>query len=76
MDGNIFQPHEVIKKAKALSVELFFSLSPVCNQASKTDTFIGWLPPPLGFMKLNIDGSAFGDLRKASAGGLLRDCNG
>jgi ribonuclease HI len=76
MEGTPFQAQDVLKKAKAFAVEFFFSISPVHNQVTKSNTLIGWLPPPSGFMKLNTDGSVLGNPGKASAGGLLRDSNG
>jgi|UniRef100_A0A2N9EKD1 ribonuclease HI len=76
MEGTPFQAQDVLNKAKAFAVEFFFSISPVRNQVTKSNTLIGWLPPPSGFMKLNTDRSVLGNPEKASAGGLLRDSNG
>jgi hypothetical protein len=76
MEGIPFQTQDVLNKAKAFAVEFYFSISPMHNQMTKSNTLIGWLPPPLGFMKMNTDGSVLGNPGKASAGGLLRDSNG
>ena len=38
--------------------------------------WVGWRKPPLGWMKLNIDGSLSEGLKKARGGGLVRDYKG
>ena len=35
-----------------------------------------WEWPPIGFIKLNVDGSSFGNPGDASFGGLLRGADG
>ncbi|GKV33503.1 hypothetical protein SLEP1_g42009 [Rubroshorea leprosula] len=50
--------------------------SPDITPRKKTVIHIGWSPPPLGFLKLNIDGSAQGNPGMAGAGGIFRDHNG
>jgi ribonuclease HI len=37
---------------------------------------VGWIPPPSGFFKLNMDGSTLGNPGLAGAGGLLRHSDG
>ena len=37
---------------------------------------ITWSPPPLGLLKLNMDGASRGKPRPAAIGGVLRDCKG
>ena len=76
MEGTNFLPHEILKKAKALAVEFFFSLPHKGDRPPKTTTLIGWQPPPPGFIKLNTDGSILGNPGYASVGGILRDING
>lgn len=35
----------------------------------------GWLPPPTGFLKLNVDGALFSNLQQAGVGFIMRDCS-
>ena len=35
-----------------------------------------WKPPPLGWIKVNTNGAAFGCLGLASSGGIFRNCKG
>ena len=37
---------------------------------------VGWEKPPVGWAKLNTDGSAIGSIGKAGGGGVIRDHNG
>jgi ribonuclease HI len=76
MEGFIFQPTEVMKKAKSLAIDFFYSLPHKNDKPPKVETLIGWTPPPTGFVKLNIDGSVLRNPGHASSGGLLRDSNG
>ncbi|KAJ8768128.1 hypothetical protein K2173_021068 [Erythroxylum novogranatense] len=41
-----------------------------------TNLWISWHCPPLGFVKLNVDGSALGNPGDARFGGLIRDAYG
>ncbi|CAL1363580.1 unnamed protein product [Linum trigynum] len=41
--------------------------------AHRTLRDIGWIPPPAGWMKMNVDGAANGTQGPAGAGGALRD---
>lgn len=38
--------------------------------------FTGWKPPPIGWLKINTDGSCDSSAEYIAAGGVLRDCNG
>ena len=76
MEGFIFQPTEVMKKAKSLAIDFFYSLSHKNDKPPKVETLIGWTPPPTGFVKLNTDGSVLCNPGHASSEGLLRDSNG
>jgi ribonuclease HI len=76
MEGVPFIPTEVVKKAKSLAIEFFFSLPCKGTELPKSTTLIGWQHPPTGYAKLNTDGSGLGNPGPASSGGLLRDCNG
>ena len=76
MEGASFLPHEILKKAQALAIEFFFSLPHKGDRPPKTTTFIGWQPPPFGFIKLNTNGFVLGNLGHTSVGGILRDSNG
>uniref|UniRef100_A0A2N9H7K2 RNase H type-1 domain-containing protein n=1 Tax=Fagus sylvatica TaxID=28930 RepID=A0A2N9H7K2_FAGSY len=76
MEGVPFIPTKVVKKAKSLAIEFFFSLPCKGTALPKSTTLIGWQHPPTGYAKLNTDGSVLGNPEPASSGGLLRDCNG
>lgn len=39
-------------------------------------TWVAWLPPQPGFVKMNSDGARNSNSSLASAGGLIRDCEG
>ncbi|KAL0006019.1 hypothetical protein SO802_013580 [Lithocarpus litseifolius] len=55
----------------------FFSIGAKvrCNKMKKVIR-VAWEKPPLGWMKLNSDGSALGNPGKAGGGGLIRDHQG
>jgi hypothetical protein len=76
MEGFIFQPIEVMKKAKSLAIDFFYSLPHKNDKTPKVETLIGWTPPPTGFVKLNTNGSVLRNSGHASSGGLRRDNNG
>lgn len=43
---------------------------------SREPTLVKWIAPPLGFFKLNTDGSLNYVTGHASAGGIIRDISG
>nr|POE76510.1 putative ribonuclease h protein [Quercus suber] len=46
------------------------------NKPRQTQIQVRWLKLPLGWTKLNTDGFVFGNLMKASGGGILRSSDG
>ncbi|XP_040998143.1 uncharacterized protein LOC121244182 [Juglans microcarpa x Juglans regia] len=42
----------------------------------KIHRVVSWNPPPIGFLKLNVDEAMFGDQNSAGVGVILRDHNG
>ncbi|EAY97610.1 hypothetical protein OsI_19535 [Oryza sativa Indica Group] len=53
------------------------ALSPSSPLFHPTRLRIRWAPPPVGWCKLNFDGSVFNDgSRRASIGGVIRGCDG
>ena len=46
------------------------------NKPSRVQVQVRWIKPPSGWVKLNTDGSVFGDPIKADGGGILRCNNG
>nr|POE48311.1 putative ribonuclease h protein [Quercus suber] len=46
------------------------------NKPRRTQIQVRWLKPPPRWTKLNTDGSVFGNLMKASGGGILRSNDG
>ena len=76
MEGAPFNGMFVSNRAKALTVELFYHRPCPSTTSRKEPLLIGWSPPPTGFVKLNFDGFAFGNLGSTGAGGVLRDCSG
>ncbi len=53
------------------------ALSPSSPPFHPTRLRIRWAPPPVGWCKLNFDGSVFNDgSRRASIGGVIRGCDG
>ena len=43
---------------------------------AKSVVAVGWEKPPVGWAKLNSDGSALGNPGRAGGGGVIRDHNG
>ncbi|KAF7821145.1 reverse transcriptase [Senna tora] len=75
-ENNVFDPVFTGGKAIFKSVEyshLYFDNSEII---SKGHISVGWKLPPLGWWKLNIDGSCQGSSNQIGGGGLLRDPNG
>ena len=46
------------------------------NKPSRVQVQVRWIKPPSGWVKLNTDGSVFGDPIKVDRGGILRCNNG
>ena len=46
------------------------------NKPSRVHVQVRWIKPPSGWVKLNTDGSVFGDPIKVDGGGILRCNNG
>ena len=56
-----------------VATKYHFLAGPVHHSRIKISQFIWWQFPPDPFIKLNIDGSAIGNLGLVGAGGLLRN---
>ena len=57
MEGANFVVHDVLKRAKSLAIEFFFSLPHKGDKPPKSTILIGWRLPPHGYVKLNTDDS-------------------
>jgi ribonuclease HI len=75
-EGISFNQAAIFQRLSSLAIELKFSLPQKVDKPPKETTLISWKPPPLGFLKLNTDGSALGNPGPANAGGLICDTNG
>jgi ribonuclease HI len=75
-EGLEFNHQQIFHRVKSLAIDLHFSLPQQRDKPNKTNFLLGWTPPPLGFFKLNTDGSAQGNPGFACAGGLIRDSAG
>ena len=64
-----------VEKCRLSAAEFFAVGMRTKLNISKTLIAVAWRKPPLGWTKLNIDGSALGCPGKASGGGLIRDHN-
>ena len=52
----------------------FYHLIGNCSKVkSRISTFIKWVSPPLGWFKLNTDGSSLGNPGMARGGGVIRN---
>ncbi|KAF7842169.1 reverse transcriptase [Senna tora] len=74
----VFDPNVIARKASFKAVE-FTHLNPknvIPTPSVAKYVTIGWETPPVGWWKLNIDGSCQGSLNLIGGGGLLRDSNG
>ncbi|KAJ1417011.1 Ribonuclease H-like superfamily [Sesbania bispinosa] len=54
----------------------FMGLPPLLSPPKMTPALVGWRPPPLGWCKLNTDGSVQNNGCHAGCGGVLRDHHG
>ena len=59
-----------------LSVERNGTLQPTKPNSNTVEYPVGWYPPPLDFLKINVDGAAVGNSSLGSCGGVLKDRNG
>ena len=76
MENIPFSAQAISIKAKSLAQDVWY-LIPTKNASIKNSTtHIDWTPPPIGFFKLNTNGSAKGNPGLVAAGGLIRDHNG
>ncbi|KAF5450596.1 hypothetical protein F2P56_030930 [Juglans regia] len=73
MEKNLIQPSQVINHALSLH-KSFNDLRSSSTQIAKRMCY--WEPPPRGFLKLNVDGAMFLNLRKAGVGVVVRDNKG
>ena len=75
MENIPFSTQAISIKAKSLAQDVWH-LIPTKNAPIKNiTTHIGWTPPPVGFFKLNTDGSTKENPSLAMASGLIRDHN-
>ena len=75
MENIPFSAQDISIKAKSLAQDVWH-LIPTKNAPIKNiTTHIGWTPPPVGFFKLNTDGSTKENPSLAMASGLIRDHN-
>ncbi|KAF5455283.1 hypothetical protein F2P56_024878 [Juglans regia] len=73
MEQLLLQPDQVIKHSLSMH-KTFTDLRSSSTQSAKR--VYSWNPPPRGFLKLNVDGVVFSDVRKAGVGVVLRDDKG
>ncbi|KAF7835990.1 ribonuclease H [Senna tora] len=64
------------KKATFKAVEYSHLYLECSESISKGHISVGWKPPPLGWWKLNTNGSCQGSMNQIGGGGILRDSNG
>ena len=76
MENTPFSPDNIFKRIQSLSMEFYSNFPPKTACPISNLLSIGWKPPPLGFYKLNTDGSAEGNPGMAGAGGLISDYRG
>ncbi|KAF7801271.1 reverse transcriptase [Senna tora] len=75
-DSKVFDPVLIGEKATFKAVE-YFHLNCIAAPSKSIATFsVGWDPPPLGWWKLNTDGSCQGNQNMIGGGSLIRDSNG
>lgn len=57
-DWTKFHHPQLLQRATSLALELIFFLRQKVDKPIKSSPLIGWKPPLVGFLKLNIDSSA------------------
>ncbi|KAK9983154.1 hypothetical protein SO802_032679 [Lithocarpus litseifolius] len=76
----IFQERKVDSGLSALCIKRsaeFYALVPNSpNKPSRIHVQVKWSKPQIGWVKLNTDGSVFGDPMKAGGGGIIRNSEG
>ena len=68
--------HLILKRCIQVNAEIFSIGMEAKVKNPKTIIPIGWEKPLEGWMKLNLDGSALGNLGRAGGGGIIRDHEG
>ena len=58
------------------AAEFMFCVSSPRNPIRRVSRRIRWEKPPIGWKKLNTDGSVIGCMERAGCGGVVRDDNG
>ena len=78
MENIPFSPNEILDKTLSLPTNLDYSFPATKPSPHPSSINISWLPhPPMGYHKLNTNGSVLhSNPEKASAGGLIRDNSG
>ena len=76
MEGVEFNAQAILLQAKSTAIEFYYSLPRAVDKPLKNTSLVQWYPPPRGFFKLNMNGSALGNQGLAGAGGLIRRSDG
>ena len=72
--GNV--DRSCFKKSIKDSVEFFSVGLNAKIPKAKSVVVVGWEKPPVGWAKINLDGSALGNPRRVGGSGVIRDHNG
>ncbi|XP_041020432.1 uncharacterized protein LOC121262066 [Juglans microcarpa x Juglans regia] len=73
MENNLTQPVQAAEHVLSLCKAFNDVQATIARDLHKFST---WQAPPDGFLKVNVDGSIFANLRKAGVGIVLRDTSG
>ena len=65
-----------VQKVEMQTREFFYCIADPRKRRTKVPRLIKWLKPPVGWWKLNTDGSFLGSSGVAGGGGLIRDSRG
>ena len=76
MESASFDCHTIINKIQSIATDLLYCLPSAPGIAQKVSKLIGWKPLASGFFKLNSDGLARRNPRKAGATAIIRDSTG